>query len=113
MRTSARSESPVTSSAELGLAVPTIPESFSPRSVMNLHRHVERSRCLYVSTVIPSGWKRRCFDERGIPAITSSEPPSVFQYLNVNAGLSARRSSRMEVQDECHAELQVVRDHVL
>ncbi len=41
----------------------------------------------------------------GFPAITSSEPPSVFQYLNVNAGLPARRSSRMEVQDECHAEL--------
>jgi hypothetical protein len=29
------------------------PESFSPRSVMNLDRNVERSRCLYVSTVIP------------------------------------------------------------
>src|SRR5260370_15132046 len=79
------------------------PGSFCPGSVMNARRHAERFRCLYVSTVIPLGRKRPCFDERDIPQ-SHRRSRSFFSVSMVNAGSPTRRSSRMEMQDECHAD---------
>jgi len=81
-------------------------ESFSPGAVMNVHRHAERFRCLYVSTVIPLGRKRPCFDERGSPQSHHRSRSFLRDFPH-----DAPRA--WEVQDKCHAEPQARPDHVL